>query len=133
MVLLSQILSFDNSADGDDANPGTRKWVFPLAAQLRSDSLSTTTACPAIQQPNRRRSNPSLREVEQYSLGEYAAALLQGADLTPDRKQAVATKLETYTGVPAALWVKANLRMTGGEFSKYVQDRPHHRPARFAL
>jgi carboxypeptidase C (cathepsin A) len=61
---------------------------------------------------------PFLHEVEQFSLGEYASALLQGADLPADRKRALAEKLQSYTGLPAAYWIKANLRVSGGEFSK---------------
>jgi hypothetical protein len=47
--------------------------------------------------------------VEQFSLGEYASALLQGSDLPEDRKKALADKLQSYTGLPAAYWIKANL------------------------
>ncbi|MES2393406.1 MAG: peptidase S10, partial [Acidobacteriota bacterium] len=66
---------------------------------------------------------PWIHEVEQFSLGEYAGALMQGSDLDATRKAEVAGKLEGYTGIPAALWVKANLRLTGGEFAKYLQDK----------
>jgi len=62
-----------------------------------------------------------LREVEQFALGEYATALLQGANLGEDRKHALATRLEGYTGLSAAYWFKANLRVGGGEFSKELQ------------
>jgi carboxypeptidase C (cathepsin A) len=65
---------------------------------------------------------PFLREVEQWCLGPYASALLQGADLPSDQKQAIAAKLESYTGIPAAYWIKANLRVSGGEFSKELQS-----------
>ena len=60
--------------------------------------------------------------MEQFSLGAYAAALLQGADLAEAQKKEVAAKLESYTGVPAAYWIKANLRVSGGEFSKELQS-----------
>ena len=50
---------------------------------------------------------PLLKEVEQFSLGAYASALLQGSDLAEAQKKDVAAKLESYTGVPAAYWVKA--------------------------
>ena len=117
VVLLSQILSFDNSADGSDGNPGTDNGFF-----LALPSFAAT-AWYHHKVPNQPAElEPWLHEVEQYSIGEYATALLQGADLDPSKKAAVATKLESYTGVPQALWIKANLRMTGGEFSKYLQD-----------
>ncbi|WP_158820980.1 S10 family peptidase [Granulicella sp. S156] len=117
VVLLSQILSFNNSADGADGNPGTDNGFF-----LALPSFAAT-AWYHHKVPNQPAElEPWLHEVEQYSIGEYATALLQGADLDPSKKAAVATKLESYTGVPQALWIKANLRMTGGEFSKYLQD-----------
>ena len=60
--------------------------------------------------------------MEQWALGPYAAALHQGSDLPDDQKHAIAAKLEGYTGVPAAYWYKANLRVSGGEFSKELQS-----------
>ena len=117
IVLLSQILSFDNSADGSDGNPGTDNGNFLALPSFAATAWyhHKVPGAPA-------RLEPWIHEVEQFALGDYAAALLQGADLDPARRQAVAGKLESYTGVPAALWIKANLRLTGGEFSKYLQD-----------
>jgi carboxypeptidase C (cathepsin A) len=117
VVFLSQILSFDNSADGSDANPGTENGFF-LA--LPSFAATAWYHHKVANQPATL--EPWIHEVEQYALTDYAEALLQGADLSADRKSAVAAKLESYTGVPAALWIKANLRLTGAEFSKYLQD-----------
>jgi carboxypeptidase C (cathepsin A) len=117
VVFLSQILSFDNSADGSDGNPGTENGFY-----LALPSFAAT-AWYHHKVPNQpAQLLPWLHEVEQYSLGGYASALLQGADLDPAAKAAVAAKLESYTGVPAAMWIKANLRMTGGQFAKYLQD-----------
>jgi len=117
VILLSQILSFDNSADGADANPGTEQGFF-LA--LPSFAATAFYHHRLPQQPAAL--EPFLHEVEQFSLGDYASALLQGADLDPARKQAIAEKLSGYTGIPAARWIKADLRLTGGEFSKYLQE-----------
>ena len=117
IVFLSQILSFDDSADGSDGNPGTENGFF-----LALPSFAAT-AWFHHRVPNQPAAlEPFLHEVEQFALTDYAAALLQGADLEPSRKAALASKLETYTGVPAAMWIKANLRITGGEYSKYLQD-----------
>ena len=117
VVFLSQILSFSNSADSADGNPGVENGYF-----LALPSFAAT-AWYHHRVPNApAQLEPFLREVEQYSLGEYAAALMQGADLDATRKAAVAAKLESYTGIPASLWIKANLRLTGGQFSKYLQD-----------
>ena len=82
--------------DGDDANPGTENGYF-----LSFPSFAATAFYHHRVPSQPAALEPFLREVEQYSLGEYASALLQGADLSADRKQAVAAKLESYTGVPA--------------------------------
>jgi carboxypeptidase C (cathepsin A) len=117
VVFLSQILSFDNSADGSDGNPGTENGFY---LGLPSFAATAWYHHKVANQPAQL--EPWIHEVEQFSLGEYASALLQGADLDPAKKAAVAAKLEGYTGIPAALWLKANLRLTGGQFSKYLQD-----------
>jgi carboxypeptidase C (cathepsin A) len=64
---------------------------------------------------------PFLAEVEQYAMGDYMSALLAGSELPAARKQAVAEKLHEYTGLPVTLLLRANLRMTGGEFEKDLQ------------
>ena len=117
VVLLSQIFSFNNSADGSDGNPGTDNGFF-LA--LPSFASTAWFHHKVANQPAEL--EPWLREVEHYALTEYAAALLQGTDLDAGAKATVAAKLESYTGVPAAVWIKSNLRLTGGQFSKYLQD-----------
>jgi carboxypeptidase C (cathepsin A) len=116
VVLLSQIFNFDDSADGPEGNPGTDQPYF-----LALPSMAAT-AWYHHKVPNQpAQLEPFMREVEQFSLGEYASALLQGADLGADRKKAIADKLAGYTGLPAAYWMKANLRVSGGDFSKELQ------------
>jgi carboxypeptidase C (cathepsin A) len=63
-----------------------------------------------------------LKEVEDFAMGEYAHALAQGTDLSPSEKQTVAEKLHNYTGLPVAYLLKADLRVSGGGFSKNLQD-----------
>jgi carboxypeptidase C (cathepsin A) len=116
VILLSQIFSFDDSADGPDGNPGTDQPYY----------LSLPSMAATAWYHHRLANQPAdleafLRTVEQFSLGEYASALLQGSELPEDRKHAMADKLQTYTGLPAAYWIKANLRVSGGEFSKELQ------------
>ena len=49
-------------------------------------------------------------------------ALLQGSELPDARRQAIAAKLHDYTGLPVAYLLKSNLRVSGGAFSKMLQD-----------
>jgi carboxypeptidase C (cathepsin A) len=116
IVLLSQILSFDSSADGPKPNPGVDQ-AYALALPTFAATAYYHKKLPS--QPAAL--EPFLTEVEQYALGDYMSALLQGSDLPAARKQAVAEKLHGYTGLPVALLLKANLRMTGGMFEKDLQ------------
>jgi carboxypeptidase C (cathepsin A) len=117
VVLLSQILSFDDSADGPEGNPGTdNAYMLALPSMAATAWYHHRLASPPASL------DALLSDVEKFSLGDYAAALHQGADLPDDQKHAIAAKLETYTGVPAAYWYKADLRVSGGEFSKELQS-----------
>jgi carboxypeptidase C (cathepsin A) len=116
IILLSQILSFDNSIDGPKWNPGVDQayaLALPTFAATAFYHHKLPTQPPALE--------PFLAEVEQYALGDYMLALLQGSDLTEAKKQAVAEKLHTYTGLPVAYLLRANLRVSGGAFSKQLQ------------
>jgi carboxypeptidase C (cathepsin A) len=56
--------------------------------------------------------------VEDYAFSEYAHALALGTDLPSAEKQQVAEKLHQYTGLPVAYLLKADLRVSGGGFTK---------------
>jgi carboxypeptidase C (cathepsin A) len=116
VILLSQILSFDNSVDGPKWNPGVDQ-AYALALPTYAASAfyhHKLTSQPAALEP-------FLAEVEKYALGDHMAALLQGSELPEAQKQAVAEKLHGYTGLPVEYLMRANLRVTGGEFSKELQ------------
>ena len=66
--------------------------------------------------------DPFLKEVEDFATGEYMHALAQGNALSDTEKQQVATKLHEYTGLPVDYIVKADLRVTAGEFEKTFDD-----------
>ena len=116
-IFLSQILSFDSSADSPQENPGTDNGYF-----LALPSMAATAWYHHRVPSQPAELEPFLKTVEQYALGPYAAALLQGSELPETQKKDVAAKLESFTGVPAAYWIKANLRVSGGEFSKELQS-----------
>jgi carboxypeptidase C (cathepsin A) len=116
IVLLSAILSFDNSIDGPRFNPGVDQ-AYALGLPTFAASAFYHHKLP-VQPPAL---EPFLAEVEQFALGEYESALLQGSELSDVRKQAVAEKLHSYTGLSVAYLLKANLRVTGGGFSKNLE------------
>ncbi len=116
IILLSQILSFDNSIDGPKWNPGVDQAYalgLPTFAATAFYHHKLPTQPAALE--------PFLAEVEQYALGDYMLALLQGSELPEAKRQAVAEKLHGYTGLPVAYLLRANLRVTGGAFSKQLQ------------
>lgn len=97
IILLSQILTMDNSIDAVKGNPGVDQGyaiVLPSYAATAFYHHKLSPQPPALL--------PFLREVEEYALGEYMAALLQGSQLAPARRQAVAEKLHQYTGISPA-------------------------------
>jgi len=117
VILLSQIFNFTADIDAPGANPGVDlPYVLGLptyaATAFYHKKLPTQPA--ALE--------PFLTEVEQFATGPYAHALALGTDVGGDEKQQVAEKLHEYTGLPVAYLLKANLRVTGPEFEKTLQD-----------
>ena len=113
VILLSQILNFDTSADAPQFNPGVDlPYVLSLPTYTATAWYHHKLANPPATL------EPLLREVENFALTEYADALAQGARLPPDRKTAVAAKLSIYTGLPQDYIERANLRVNGGQFEK---------------
>ncbi len=117
VILLSQIFNFTNDIDEPKINPG-----IDLPYELALPTYAATAAYhKKLPQPPAAL-EPFLKEVEEFAMGPYAHALAQGTDLTAAEKQQVAEKLHDYTGLPVVYLVKANLRVSGGEFEKTLQD-----------
>jgi len=116
VILLSQILNFDNSIDGPDNNPGMD---LPYVLALPTFAATAYYHHKLPQAPAAL--EPFLAEVEQFAQGEYASALFAGASLDAARKQAVAQKLHQYTGLPVDYLLKADLRVSGGMFEHELQ------------
>ncbi len=65
-----------------------------------------------------------LEEVRKFTEEEYTPALFRGDQLTPTEKEAMASKLARYTGTDPDYWVKADLRVTNGEFfAEFLRDK----------
>ncbi|MGH8137971.1 MAG: S10 family peptidase [Steroidobacteraceae bacterium] len=113
IILLSQILSFDDSADGPQFNPGVDQ---PYVLALPSYTASAWYHHKLPNQPQAL--EPLLTQVEQFALGDYWQALIAGNNLPAARKTEIAAKLHEYTGLPADYIERANLRINVGEFEK---------------
>jgi carboxypeptidase C (cathepsin A) len=126
VILLSQILNFDISADGPAANPGVD---LPYIAALPTYAA---TAWYHHKLPG----NPPdlhalLAEVETFASTDYAVALQQGSLLDHDHAEAIARTLNRYTGLPVAYLEKANLRVDGGMFEKMLLNDDTSTTGRF--
>ena len=111
LILLSAIPNTEISPDGDGLNPGID---IPFALVLPTQAA---VAWYHNKVPNKpAKLEDFLAQVEKYAMGDYLTALNAGSTLDPATKQKVAEQLHAYTGLPTAYWLKANLRVTGGQF-----------------
>jgi carboxypeptidase C (cathepsin A) len=117
VILLSQIFNFTTDIDFPNANPGVD---LPYVLALPTYAATAWYHKKLPQQPAAL--EPFLKEVEEFAMGPYQHALALGTDVSDQEKQATAEKLHDYTGIPAAYWVKANLRVNGGQFEKTLLD-----------
>jgi carboxypeptidase C (cathepsin A) len=113
VILLSQILNFDNSPDGPQFNPGMD---MPYALALPTYAATAWYHHKLANPPAS--IDTLLREVEAFTLTDYLQALAAGSTLSAERKSAIAEKLHQYTGLPKDYIERANLRVNGGEFEK---------------
>ncbi|HUA66828.1 MAG TPA: peptidase S10 [Alphaproteobacteria bacterium] len=117
VILLSQCLNGDLLPDGPEANP---------AVDLPYEMALPTYAATAWYH-HRLPGNPPARledlvsEVENFAMTDYHQALAAGLSLQPGQKQLIAQKLHDYTGLPIDYILKANLRISGGEFEENLQ------------
>ena len=116
VIMLSQILAFDASADGPQFNPGV-----DLPYQLALPTFAATAwyhhKLPAA--PNEL--PPFLAEVERFAMTDYSTALQAGTKLEPERRQRIADQLHQYTGLPVDYILKANLRINVGKFEQNLK------------
>jgi carboxypeptidase C (cathepsin A) len=117
VILLSQIFNFTTDIDFPSGNPGVD---LPYVLALPTYAATAWYHKKLPQQPAAL--EPFLKDVEDFAMGPYAHALALGTDITPAEKQQVAEKLHEYIGLPVSYLLKANLRVSGGEFTKTLQD-----------
>jgi carboxypeptidase C (cathepsin A) len=72
-----------------------------------------------------------LKEVEGFALGEYAAALNKGDDLSSSERKAVTDKLVRYTGIDAHYIDESNLRWDVAHFSRQLLRDKHQSIGRY--
>ncbi|HKD21706.1 MAG TPA: hypothetical protein VKB71_06815 [Rhizomicrobium sp.] len=118
VILLSQILNFALSVDGPDVNPGV-DLPYIVALPTYAATAWYHHKLPGEQPKDL---EPFVKSAEHFATTDYALALSEGSNLSPQKKQAIAEKLHEFTGLPVWYILKANLRIDGGEFEKTLQD-----------
>src|SRR5580698_4222140 len=113
VILLSQVLNFDDGVDAPQFNPGMD---LPYALALPTYTATAWYHHKLANQPAAL--EPLLHEVEAFAMGDYLQALAAGSTLSAERKTEIATRLHNYTGLPVDYIERANLRVNGGEFEK---------------
>ncbi|HZZ39898.1 MAG TPA: peptidase S10 [Acidobacteriaceae bacterium] len=116
VVLLSQIFNFTSDIDAAQMNPGvdmTYELALPTYAATARYHHKLPQEHPDLE--------AFMKEVETFAMGPYAEALAKGTDLSATEKQSVAEKLHEYTGLPVDYLVKADLRVSGGQFEHNLQ------------
>jgi carboxypeptidase C (cathepsin A) len=117
VILLSQILNFNLSADDAAINPGTDQ---PYITALPTYAA---TAWYHNRLPGTRPADLEafLKDVETFAVGDYASALQQGSLLDPARRKAIAERMAGYIGLPADYILRSDLRVEGGQFTQQLQ------------
>ncbi|MEO0899922.1 MAG: carboxypeptidase [Bacteroidota bacterium] len=64
-----------------------------------------------------------LKEVRDFTINEYAPAMIKGDALSMEDKKELARKLSVHSGLEEDFWLQANFRVTAGEFfQEYMRD-----------
>ena len=116
VMLLSQILSFDLSADSSERNPGIDQAYITTLPTF----AATAWYHHALPGPQPAALEPFLKEVERFATTDYALALQQGSELDAGRRAQIADRIARYTGLPAAYILKSDLRVNGGQFAQML-------------
>jgi carboxypeptidase C (cathepsin A) len=106
VVLVSPFLDMGSGLDGGGIDLPHVLYLPTLAA----------TAWYHDMIPNKPDLETFYAEVERFAYEEYAPALLKGYTISQAEKEAVAAKLAGYTGTSTDYWLRADLRVSHGQF-----------------
>jgi carboxypeptidase C (cathepsin A) len=115
IMLISSVLDFQtlNFVPGNDIPPLVYLPTYAAIAwyhgQLNDDLQADLSA--------------ALDEVEAFTMGDYALALLEGAALAPEKREQVAAKLASYTGLSQDYILGTDLRIEIFRFTKELLRR----------
>jgi carboxypeptidase C (cathepsin A) len=120
--LLSMALNFQ-SLVASPVNDSAYPWLIPTFTaiayyhhKLPADLQKAIDAC----QGDADAPCPPLRQVEQWAITDYAAALARGDSMSAQERQNVIDKMAMYTGLSKAVIDEFNLRVNVGTFDHYL-------------
>ena len=108
VIMQSQILNFDLSADDPQHNPG-----IELPYEIALPSMAATAWYHHVLPAEPAHLRPFLKKVERFAMGPYADALAQGADLPRTQEHSLAERMHRYTGLSVPYLLKADLQVSG--------------------
>ncbi|HEX7348983.1 MAG TPA: peptidase S10 [Rhodanobacteraceae bacterium] len=117
VVLQSQILNFGLSIDGPHGDPGVD---LPYVLALPTYA-ATAWYHHKLPKYDNGKLGTLLQQVTAFTNTDYRNALYAGSTLSAAKEQEVAEKLHDFTGLPVAYLLRANLRVSGGEFEHELQ------------
>ncbi|HYW75272.1 MAG TPA: peptidase S10 [Gammaproteobacteria bacterium] len=112
VILQSAILNYNINVDFPEIDPGIN---LPYALGLPTYAATAWYHHKVPNQPKELK--PFLKKVEAFATGPYLDALRAGANLSAAKKQQIAEQVHMYTGLPTAYVMKADLKITGGQFA----------------
>ncbi|HEX7324089.1 MAG TPA: peptidase S10 [Rhodanobacteraceae bacterium] len=117
VVLQSQILNFGLSIDGPHADPGVD---LPYVLALPTYA-ATAWYHQKLPKYDSGKLGPLLDKVIQFTNTTYRNALYAGQTLSEAKEKEVAEQLHDFIGLPVSYILRANLRVSGGEFEHELQ------------
>ncbi len=72
-----------------------------------------------------------VKKVEAFAEGPYATALFKGSALSDASRQAITEQLAGFTGLPASLWLKSNLRVSAPVFQRKLLGQADESTGRY--
>ncbi len=110
LILISSILDFSTA----DFNPGNDLPFIFFLPTYTATAWYHRRLDPDLQKDL----GATLEEVKRFALGDYSLALMQGAALSAEDRQAIAAKLARYTGLSQEYVLRTDLRLNIFRFTK---------------
>jgi carboxypeptidase C (cathepsin A) len=114
VILLSSILNFNINVDFPQIDPGVS---LSYALGLPTYTATAWYHHKLPQATQGQDLHALLARVEQFATHDYLLALNQGDQIDAATKRQVAEQMSQYTGLPVDYIMKADLKVTGGQFA----------------